>query len=64
LRAVVRDFPIWGCPQYNSNAIIFYFLYDLLNAGFTFKVHIKGLHSHEISDVLKDTLLADVIVCE
>ena len=43
---------------------IFIFLNGLSDAGFTFKVHIKGLHSHEISDVLKDTLLADVIVCE
>ena len=38
---------------------IFIFLNGLSDAGFTFKVHIKGLHFDEISDVLKDTLLAD-----
>ena len=47
MRAVVRNFPIWGCPQYNSNAKIFYFLYGFSNSEFTFKVHIKGLHSQD-----------------
>lgn len=53
-----------GVPLIHFKYDNIHFLNGLSDAGFTFKVHIKGLHSHEISDVLKDTLLADVIVCE
>jgi len=59
-----EGFPHLGVPPIQFKCKKFYFLYGLSNSGFTFKIHIKGLHSHEISDVLKDTLLADVIVCE